>query len=189
MKKQLLAITGVMMIMLTAGCKTNENVNAPVDGNNASGQIEINDTADFEKELSAKIENAEEGQALIDKFMSGEIGDDSFLKMYGEYTVFYTTPYGTDNDGQDRLFVLTNPDGESFWPVFTSMESMDSFYQGANRIDYVVMDGEFREILDIVNQTNAQNPIMKSGVVVNPYTDGIMVYSKDLENVLGLYTE
>ena len=72
-----------------------------------------------------------------------------------------------------------------------TIEAMENAFEALEKqdIDYIVMDGEFREILDIVNQTNAQNPIMKLGVVVNPYTDGIMVYSKDLENVLGLYTE
>ena len=48
---------------------------------------------------------------------------------------------------------------------------------------------EPKELLEVLDETNEQNPIMKSGVVINPDTDGIMISSSELKSVLGLYNE
>lgn len=189
MRKKLIVILGIMLGLSIVACKTNENANVSSEGIEITADSEIVADEEFEKEIAEKNANALEGQAIIDKYMNGEISEEDFLKMYGDYTVFYTLPYGTDDDGNNQLFILTNPEGESFWTAFTTPESMDMFYQKANRSNFFIMYGDFKELLEVLDETNEQNPIMKSGVVINPDTDGIMISSSELKSVLGLYNE
>ena len=78
--------------------------------------------------------------------------------------VYYSTPFGDTNDGEQRLFLLGR-DGVQYMPVFRSVESMKEFYARMNRAAYMVLEGSVQSVLD----TNSSIELMKDvGVVIEP---------------------
>lgn len=78
--------------------------------------------------------------------------------------VYYSTPFGDTNDGEQRPFLLGR-DGVQYMPVFRSVESMKEFYARMNRAAYMVLEGSVQSVLD----TNSSIELMKDvGVVIEP---------------------
>lgn len=85
--------------------------------------------------------------------------------------VYYSTPFGDTNDGQQRLFLLGR-DGVQYMPVFRSVESMKGFYARMNRAAYMVLEGGVQDVLD----TNRSIELMKDvGVVIEPLSEDPVV--------------
>lgn len=84
-----------------------------------------------------------------------------------EPKVYYSTPFGDTNDGEQRLFLLGR-DGVRYMPVFRSVESMKEFYARMNRAGYMVLEGSVQSVLE----TNRSIELMKDvGVVIEPLSD------------------
>jgi len=91
--------------------------------------------------------------------------DDADVKVY------YSTPFGDTNDGEQRLFLLGR-DGVQYMPVFRSVESMKEFYARMNRAAYMVLEGGVQTVLD----TNRSIGLMKDvGVVIEPLSQDPVV--------------
>ncbi|GAT08482.1 hypothetical protein H7I77_24725 [Mycolicibacterium novocastrense] len=84
----------------------------------------------------------------------------------GEVKVFYSTPFGDTNDGEQRLFLLER-EGVRYMPVFRSVDSMKEFYGRMNRAAYTILEGDVQTVMD----TNRSiEPMKDVGVVIEPLT-------------------
>lgn len=78
--------------------------------------------------------------------------------------IYYSTPFGDTNDGEQRLFLLER-EGIRYMPVFRSVDSMREFYARMNRAAYMVLGGDVKTVLE----SNRSIELMKDvGVVIEP---------------------
>lgn len=78
--------------------------------------------------------------------------------------VYYSTPFGDTNDGEQRLFLLAR-DGVRYMPVFRSVDSMKEFYGRMNRAAYMVLEGDVETVMN----SNRSIELMRDvGVVIEP---------------------
>ncbi|MGE2718436.1 hypothetical protein [Mycolicibacterium celeriflavum] len=81
-----------------------------------------------------------------------------------ESKVYYSTPFGDTNDGEQRLFLLER-EGVRYMPVFRSVDSMKEFYVRMNRAAYMVLEGDVQTVMG----TNRSIELMRDvGVVIEP---------------------
>ena len=78
-------------------------------------------------------------------------------------TVFYSTPWGDTNDGEQRLFLLQRGD-VVYWPVFRSEESLRAFYTQANRAAYLIL----RADLETLAHLGSTEQMKHTGFVIEP---------------------
>jgi hypothetical protein len=80
--------------------------------------------------------------------------------------VYYSTPFGDTNDGEQKLFLLER-DGFRYFPVFLSVESLKEFYERMNRAAYMIL-GDVKGVM----ATNRSIELMKSiGIVIEPFSE------------------
>lgn len=78
--------------------------------------------------------------------------------------VYYSTPFGDTNDGEQRLFLLAR-DGVRYMPVFRTVDSMKEFYGRMNRAAYMVLEGD----VETVRNSNRSIELLRDvGVVIEP---------------------
>ncbi|OBK80536.1 hypothetical protein [Mycobacterium sp. 1164985.4] len=78
--------------------------------------------------------------------------------------VYYSTPFGDTNDGEQRLFLLAR-DGVRYMPVFRSVDSMKEFYGRMNRAAYMVLEGDVETVM---NSNRSIELLRDVGVVIEP---------------------
>ncbi|OBB35847.1 hypothetical protein [Mycobacterium sp. 852002-51961_SCH5331710] len=86
-------------------------------------------------------------------------------------TVYYSTPFGDTNDGEQRLFLLAR-DGVRYMPVFRSVDSMKEFYGRMNRAAYMVLEGDVKTVM---NSNRSIELLRDVGVVIEPLSASLVV--------------
>ena len=94
----------------------------------------------------------------------------------GDAKVYYSTPFGDTNDGQQQLFLLER-DGVRYLPVFRSVESMKVFYTQTNRAAYMILEGDVESVME----TNRSiEPMKRVGIVIEPLSEHPVAIMPDL---------
>ena len=106
--------------------------------------------------------------SLLDKHENGLLDDTSFIRCFGNATVFYSTPFGDHKDGNGRLFALPATDKTGYLPVFSSPERIKEFYENAGRLGFLIIEGTFISFLETIKKTNEGNTPIKFGAVIDP---------------------
>lgn len=123
------------------------------------------------------------GPVLLEQHENGELDDASFLKAFGKATVYYSTPYGDHKDGKSRLFALRAEDDTGYFPVFSSPERMQEFYEKVGRCGYLMIEGTFLSFLETTSKVNATAPV-KMGAVVDPGYFGVTLHADMLDTAI-----
>lgn len=82
----------------------------------------------------------------------------------GRKRVFYSTPFGDTRDGQQQSFLLQRQ-GTFFLPAFRSANSLRDFYERANRVAYMILEGD---LADLMNTNSSLEPMREVGIVIEP---------------------
>lgn len=78
--------------------------------------------------------------------------------------VFYSTPFGDTRDGQQRLFLLQRQ-GMIFMPAFRSRNSLQDFYEQANRAAYMILEGD---LAALIKTNSSLEQTREVGIVIEP---------------------
>ncbi|BBX07931.1 hypothetical protein [Mycolicibacterium aichiense] len=81
-----------------------------------------------------------------------------------ETHVYYSTPFGDTDDGNQKLFFLQR-EGVLFMPVFLSVDSMKEFYRQSNRAAYAVLQGDVTSVSDLIRSIDV---LKGAGIVIEP---------------------
>jgi hypothetical protein len=81
--------------------------------------------------------------------------------------VYYSTPFGDTNDGEQKLFLLEH-DGVVYMPAFRSVESMKAFYARMNRAAYMILEGDVEGLM-ATNRSIEQ--LKRVGIVIEPLSE------------------
>jgi hypothetical protein len=82
-------------------------------------------------------------------------------------SVYYSTPFGDTNDGEQKLFLLER-NGVRYMPVFRSVESMTEFYERMDRAAYAILEGDVESVM----ATTQSIELMKGvAVVIDPLSE------------------
>jgi hypothetical protein len=85
----------------------------------------------------------------------------------GGDNVFYSTPFGDTNDGEQKLFLLER-NGVSYFPVFRSVDSMKKFYHRMNRAAYMIINGDIQAVM---NSLSSIELLKNTGIVIEPFSE------------------
>ena len=78
---------------------------------------------------------------LLEQHENGTLSDMDFLRALGECEVFTSTPFGELETGGKVLFVVPGPEGIGYYPVFSSVEAGEKYFEGCGRKGYILMQG------------------------------------------------
>lgn len=84
-----------------------------------------------------------------------------------EASVYYSTPFGETNDGEQKLFLLER-DGMRFFPVFRSVESIKEFYALKNRAGYLMIEGDIPSVMKTIRSFEL---LKDTGIVIDPLSE------------------
>ncbi|MDD7811647.1 hypothetical protein PP713_03600 [Mycobacterium sp. CSUR Q5927] len=84
-----------------------------------------------------------------------------------ETSVYYSTPFGETNDGDQMLFLLER-DGKRYFPVFRSVESIKEFYALKNRVGYLIIEDDVRGAMKTIRSIE---PLKDTGIVIEPLSE------------------
>lgn len=134
----------------------------------------------FKKKDKNPLGSAEKADALIliERYESGEIETNAFLLAISRLELYYSTPFGEHKDGGGRLFALPETDATAFLPIFTSVERLTEFYEGAGRQGYIIINGDLKSFLSTISKVNAGETPVKLGAVIDPMHSGITIASE-----------
>lgn len=76
---------------------------------------------------------------LLVKHENGEMDDTTFLRLFRDIIVFYSTPFGDHKDGKPRLFALPDTEKTGYLPVFLTQEDAIEFYNAVGRQGFMIM--------------------------------------------------
>lgn len=123
---------------------------------------------------------------LFDNFKNGVIDDKTFFKKFASAELFYSTPFGDCKDGTSRPFVFKSPDNTGYLPVFITQESAMRFFEAKGRVNYMLMQGSFKAIMETNQRINEGAAPIKLGVLVEPELYGLSVNANILENIIAM---
>jgi hypothetical protein len=95
------------------------------------------------------------------KKQSAEAADD-------DVAVYYSTPFGDTKDGKQKLFVLGNRSGVTFFPVFYSKESLTDCFERMNRAGYLIIEGNLKAVAESLRSIELMKNI---GIVIEPFSE------------------
>lgn len=123
---------------------------------------------------------------LFDNFKNGVIDDKTFFKTFANATVYYSTPFGDSRDGGSRPFIFKSPDNTGYLPVFISKESAMSFFESKGRINYMIMEGSFKSVMETTQKINGGAVPVKLGMLVEPELYGLSVNANIMDSVIAM---
>lgn len=97
---------------------------------------------------------------------AGRISIQQFVDINEKRGLFYTTPFITDKDGNNRVNALTlSENGTVYFPAFFSTEDLTAHYAANNLVPGVVVKGDLARVLRAMDS----HAMLKDwGVVINP---------------------
>ena len=106
--------------------------------------------------------------AILEKHKNGEMDDRTFLRLFGETIVFYSTPFGDHKDGKPRLFALPDTEKTGYLPVFLTQEDAIEFYNAVGRQGFMIMSNTFISFLQTLKSSNNGDMPIKLGAIIDP---------------------
>lgn len=105
-----------------------------------------------------------------------------FKKTHPETTasdakVYYSTPFGDTNDGEQKLFLLERA-GVRYLPVFRSRDSMMQFFKRVNRAAYMILEGDIQSVMDINRSMEQMKTV---GIVIEPLSEHPVAIKPDTD--------
>jgi len=138
-----------------------------------------------ESNIKANNEEINVG-TLLEKHENGELDDRTFLRLFGERIVFYSTPFGDHIDGNPRLFALTINEKTGYLPVFITQDNAIEFYNKVGRKGFIIMRSSFISFLETLKISNNGNSQIKFGAVIDPNKFGITIDIDNLDIVINM---
>lgn len=105
---------------------------------------------------------------LLVKHENGEMDDTTFLRLFGDKIVFYSTPFGDHKDGKPRLFALPDTEKTGYLPVFLTQEDAIEFYNAVGRQGFMIMCNTFISFLQTLKSSNNGDLPIKLGAIIDP---------------------
>lgn len=81
--------------------------------------------------------------------------------------VYYSTPFGDTNDGEQKLFLLER-NGVRYMPVFRSVESMKEFYERMDRAAYMILQGDLTSVMATLQSIELMKGV---AIVIDPLSE------------------
>lgn len=129
-------------------------------------------------------------QDLLEQHENGILSDMDFLRALGECEVFTSTPFGELKNGKKVLFVVHGPEGIGYYPVFSSVEAGEKYFEGCGRKGYMLMQGSFQSklesIKDIGGEISRIVPV-RIGVIIDPEGYAVTIDPSMMNAVIELY--
>jgi len=153
-------------------------------------KINKTDNRDEKKHLSvadiAKWSEAGESksQQLLYDYQRKIISEKTFFSEFGKENVFYSTPFGSHEDGSTRLFLLQGPDNTGYLPVFITEEHLIEFNKKTGRNGFMILDNAFASVLETTKKTNDDDTPVKMGVIIEPGYYDVTVDVDGMEMVI-----
>ena len=128
---------------------------------------------------------------LLEQHENGTLNDMDFLRALGECEVFTSTPFGELKTREGKvLFIVPGPEGIGYYPVFSSVEEGEKYFEGCGRKGYMFMQSSFKSTLenikDIRGQISGIIPV-QIGVIIDPEKYAVTIDPSILDKVLALY--
>ena len=126
---------------------------------------------------------------LLEAYRNGEMDYDAFIKAFGKAFVYYSTPLGDDSSGSRKLFLIPDPAGGAYLPLFTSLEKAAEYHQKEDRAAFMIMNDPFLKVLQTTCAVNRGNPPVQLGLIVDPETYAFSVEAGKLVSVMNQITD
>jgi hypothetical protein len=127
---------------------------------------------------------------LLEQHENGTLSDMDFLRALGECEVFTSTPFGELETGGKVLFVVPGPEGIGYYPVFSSVEAGEKYFEGCGRKGYMLMQGSFQSKLESINDIRGEIskiiPV-QIGIIIDPEQYAVTIDPSMMDTVLELY--
>lgn len=127
-----------------------------------------------------EIRNAPDAAPVIEDYRNGLTDYKTFMTSISEDLIYYSTPFGDDNKGEKKLFLVTGENGGKYLPVFSSRERIVAFEQKEDRSAFMVMEATYLDILKQTCLINLDNNPVKLGIVIDPGYCDVFVDASDL---------
>ncbi len=126
---------------------------------------------------------APDPQILLDAYENGQLDHAAFMKAFGKAFVYYSTPYGDDEEGNPKLFLVTDAGGQVYLPVFTTLEKAAAYHRQERRAAFMIMNDPCLKVLQTtiaINRGTAPTPL---GLIVDPPESPLAIAAGELEAV------
>lgn len=150
----------------------------------ADGEVVDETKANEAEESEVADEILYDAEDLLSKHDKGEIDDGEFLRAFGKINVFYTTPFGEDEDGNKKLFLVPSADKACYNPVFSTEDRLVEYNEMARRENYVILQNDFASLLEMTKKFNEDNGQVKMGVIIDPCYFDVIVDVAMLDTVI-----
>ncbi len=127
-----------------------------------------------------EIRNAPDAAPIIEDHRNGLTDYKTFMTSISKALIYYSTPFGDDNKGEKKLFLVTGENGEKYLPVFSSRERIIEFEQKEDRSAFMVMEATYLNILKQTCLINLDNNPVKLGIIIDPGYCGVSVDASEL---------
>lgn len=103
---------------------------------------------------------------VLERYKNGKIDAQTFVNDLNNVPVYYSTPTGEDNEGNQRLYVLSQEHSrDSYYPGFLSKESLIKFFNSIGRKGFVIIEGEIKGLFETMDSI----PFMTEfGTIIEP---------------------
>ena len=151
-------------------------------------ETDPNETGNLEQEETMKKLTAYD---LLEQHENGTLNDMDLLRVLGECEVFTSTPFGELKTRNGKvLFVVPGPEGIGYYPVFSSVEEGEKYFEDCGRKGYMFTQGSFQSTLENINDIRGQIskivPV-QIGVIIDPEKYAVTIDPSMLDTVLALY--
>lgn len=102
----------------------------------------------------------------------GEIDIQTFVDTMKNMTLYYSTPFGEDQNGKPQLYVLSSRESEEqYFPAFLSKEQCMRFFASIGRMNFMIIEGNLKDFLCSLDTS----PLLAElGAIIEPNNDRIM---------------
>lgn len=117
------------------------------------------------EELTA-MSNAINQLSAIFAYKSKIISLEQFAQEMKTQTVYFSTPFGDDDQGNQKIFLCSSPGSKTaFFPVFLTEDHMRSFFNQKSRSGYMILSDTLQHFL---SSLDANKMLRELAVVIEP---------------------
>ena len=103
----------------------------------------------------------------IKKLQNNEITIQQFVDINEKMTLYHSTPFGKDKDGNDCVYAMKNNGFTdfSYMPVFLKISDCKCHFDSSNRAEYLIIKSNLHDALHSLDSNRIFN---EWGLVINP---------------------
>lgn len=107
-------------------------------------------------------------QAAAKSYAKGEMDAQMFVDRMKDQILYYSTPFGEDEDGNSQFYVLSKSKTETkYFPAFLTKESCARFFDSLGRDGFMILEGRFGDFLAALDS----GPVLAElGTVIEPFS-------------------